>query len=127
VTAPFLLWQTRLFILPSVRADAAISRLETDFVVIDTDGLGLAMDQVRNDPMLRNRPLRFSSRHLNLAQIDLLCTRGSVTFVSREDLAAFGIVPDDASVARRFPALRDHGREFCRAAVADVPDRAARA
>ena len=76
----FLLWQMRLYILPSVRADAVISRLETDFVVIETDGLGLAMDQVRNDPFLRNRPLRFSSRHLDLDGIGTLCSRGSITF-----------------------------------------------
>lgn len=93
VSIPYLVWQTRQFIRPSAEADRYIEALDADFVVIEDEGVSLAHAQVRNDPFLRNRPLRFSATTLSQPNLQLLCSRGTVAVVPREQLAAFGLIP----------------------------------
>ena len=89
--APFLLWKAHRFSEPYAAVDTMIGRIDADFVVIDTDHPAFAIDQVRNDPDLRQRPLRFSSAHLDVERLDELCRRGSVAFVDRKAMERLGL------------------------------------
>ena len=66
-----------------------ISRQHSDFAIVDTDPPGFAVDQVRNRPDLRNRPLLFASRALTPGQMEQLCARGTVTLVRRRALQRY--------------------------------------
>jgi hypothetical protein len=101
---PHLSWQTRGLVEPSRAVDRMIESLDADFVIVDPPGL--AMDQVRNDPFLRNRPLRFSSAHLGAADVDLLCGRGRVAFVDRQAMIAMGLGAMGEPDQRHFLQLR---------------------
>ena len=68
-----------------------MDRQVTDFVLVDTEAASYAVDFVRNEPDLSNRPLRFSSRHLTAQQMLRLCELGSVTLVSRQEFVAAGL------------------------------------
>ena len=94
-----------VFIAPSVAADRAIDAVTADFVVIEDEDVGHARDLVRNDPYLANRPIRLSASNLTIAHVQALCSRGTIRFISRQELAQFGIRPDAEAASRRFPAL----------------------
>ena len=103
-TGPWLVWQTHRLIAPAVEVDAAISQIDADFVIIDAPGF--AMDQVRNDPFLRNRPLRFAAQRLGDADVDALCARGKVAFVAREEMVARGLGAMGEADPSRLGAIR---------------------
>ncbi|WBY09752.1 hypothetical protein PIB19_10985 [Sphingomonas sp. 7/4-4] len=84
--ADWLLATTHGFVAPYARLSALIARQDVDFVIVDTNGPGFAMDQVRNRPDLSNRPLIFSSAHLTPAQVTQLCDRGTIALVGRSVL-----------------------------------------
>lgn len=90
---PFLLWTSRAFVEPYVRLTELINRQKTDFVIVDTEPVPSAIDQVRNLPDLSNRPLIFSSRSLYPEQIIELCERGSITLIPRRDFRSVGFAP----------------------------------
>lgn len=110
VSLPYLIWQTRAFIRPSAEADRYIASLDADLVVIEDLGISLAHAQVRNDPFLRNRPLRFSASSLRPGDIRLLCSRGTVAVLRSERLAALGLItPDDLKRRPRTAPVPDCG------------------
>jgi hypothetical protein len=80
------------FVAPYDALTRLIDRQSVDFVILETDPPGSAIDQVRNDANLANRPLIFGSHALDPAQVRMLCRRGSVTFIrkSRFHLVQFG-------------------------------------
>lgn len=90
---PFLLWSTRAFVEPYARLTALISQQQTDFVIVDTSPPYSAIDEVRNQAALTNRPLVFSSRDMSAAQVEQLCQRGSITLVSRSAFDRVGFAP----------------------------------
>lgn len=96
---PTLLWHTREFTRPHVALERYIAARDADFVLVDTDPPKTAtdgqwainaVDQVRNDPDLTNRPLRFSSRAMDLRLTAKLCELGSVSVVSRQEMRRLG-------------------------------------
>jgi len=105
VSIPYLLWTTNRLIAPSVAAAETIDRLPADFVVIETDDVGPARDQARNDPFLRNRPLRFASSALRPSDVELLCRRGRLMFLGREDVERLGLAPLAIEPAPAYPSL----------------------
>ena len=119
---PTLMWQARAFTRPQAALDRFIAAKKSDFVVIDTevptpttDGSWAisAIDEVRNDPDLLNRPLRFSSRAMDGAMIATLCRRGTVSVVGWPDMHRLGFGPNIIDKRGRFPTmtaiLRDRG------------------
>lgn len=111
---PVLMLHTRWFTAPQARLDRLVATRHSDFVVLDTDvptptsdGRWAinAVDEVRNDPDLANRPLRFSSRALNRDLAVALCRRGTVSVVSWNDLHKLGFGPNVVGSGRRFAAL----------------------
>lgn len=114
VSIPFLTWQATAFVRPYARVNRMIDRLDADMVVVNSYGPAFRIDEVRNRPDLANRPLRFAANKLTAADIQVLCSRGTVAFVDVGQMQAlglgFGNVPDPAP----FNALRDAAPERCR-------------
>ncbi len=106
VLLPLRLWQAHVFVAPYAAADAAIAATDADFVVVSDDRHAFSTDLVRNDPLLRNRPLRFDANVLTQAQLDTLCIRGRVVQFDAASAGQFGI----GEIAVRPIALRwPHG------------------
>lgn len=111
---PWLLWQTREFVAPHVVLDRLIQAQRTDYVLVDTEptrrttdgkwGVN-AVDEVRNDPDLTNRPLRFSSRAMDRHLVAELCRRGSVSVVTRADMHRLGFGLNLPGESPRFDGL----------------------
>lgn len=96
---PFQWWSAHRFIEPHVKLYEVLKTQETDFVLVDSEMPSHAVDDVRNLPDLSNRPLLFSSREMDGAQMAELCERGSIAVVSRADLKTVGLaynLPDES-------------------------------
>jgi hypothetical protein len=99
VTIPMLIIAASRVIAPYLALDRLIAAQTTPIVLIDTyarptvDGLwsGNAIENVRNLPDLRNRPLRFSSRAMSPELLVTLCRRGRVTLITSADQRRVGI------------------------------------
>lgn len=89
---PFLLVTANRFIAPYDALTRLIDRQTADSVILETDPPGSAIDQVRNDANLANRPLIFGSHALDPERVRELCRRGTVTFVRKDrfHLVQFG-------------------------------------
>jgi len=88
---PFLFWRAHDFVAPHAQADAMLSRIDADYVVIDTDTPGYQVDLVRNPPDLVQRPIRLASSHLDAAMVEALCARGRIAFVDGAALGRLGV------------------------------------
>lgn len=113
---PLLLIQANAFTRPHVALDRLIAAKHGDFVVIDTDESTPttdgrwavnAVDEVRNDPDLINRPLRFSSRSLNAGLVTELCRRGRVSVVGWPEMHRAGLGTNVIGSGRRFVQLTE--------------------
>lgn len=113
VAIPALLVTTHAFARPYLSLEKLVARQDTPFVVIDTavsnpaDG-GWAvhpLDQVRNLPDLRNRPLRFSGNRVNAELIGRLCDMGPVTMITRNDMHRVGFGLNVPEQSPRFELL----------------------
>jgi len=91
---PLLIAATDRFVAPHVTLERIAASKQADFLIIDTevspstDGrwAANAIDHVRNDPYLGNRPLRFSSRNMDRQAVLELCRRGSVAILTRAEM-----------------------------------------
>jgi hypothetical protein len=99
--------QMHSYLSPYTRANAALSSIKFDAVVIEVPSIFHGIELVRNDPYLRNRPLTFDMGLLDQAQIRTLCSRMSVTVFDDKDAARYGIkvfdpltFPDHARLSR---------------------------
>ena len=98
--------QTHAFVHPYAMADAAIRHAAGDVVLVDDRASLFTVDLVRNDPLLRNRPLVLQLAALNTEQIRALCAAHTLTVFDRADAARFGIqtffepAPSPATAAR---------------------------
>jgi hypothetical protein len=109
---PLLLSRTDGFVAPHVELERTAVRQQADFLIIDTevsppmDGrwAANAIDHARNDPYLRNRPLRFSSRNMDAAALLELCRRGSVRLLTRADMHRAGFALNVPLGSPRFEA-----------------------
>jgi hypothetical protein len=87
-TLPIMIWlliTTHNFVAPYARLTAFIGSQGSEFVIVDSERPGYAVDQVRNLPDLTNRPLVFSSEDLTQAQLRDLCARGTITLITRQE------------------------------------------
>ncbi|MXO95124.1 hypothetical protein GRI34_01670 [Erythrobacter aquimaris] len=83
----FLTVSSQKFVAPYAEATEIINQQDGDFVLVDTTSGDFAVDLVRNDPYLRNRPLIFDPRFLTQDNIAELCGRGTISLVRKTDLA----------------------------------------
>jgi len=110
---PFLLWQSHTFVHPYAEVNRMIDRTDADIAVVETDGLGLPLDMVRNDPDLRNRPIRLASSKLTTSDIVQLCHLGTVAFVDVRQMHALGMGGDDDMVSSHFSELQYDAESHC--------------
>lgn len=93
----FLAATSQAFIAPYAALSDRLARQPADFVILDTNYPGSAIDQVRNDPDFSNRPMVLSSEFLDRGMVVELCRRGTVTLVEKSDfsLPQFGMARDE--------------------------------
>ncbi|HJQ16806.1 MAG TPA: hypothetical protein VJ859_07370 [Allosphingosinicella sp.] len=90
---PLHAYQAYAFERPYAEADAMLSRVNADLIVIESDGRWYAQDLVRNDPFLRQRPLRLLASNLSAAQAEALCHQYKVAIVGRHSAELSGLRP----------------------------------
>ncbi|MFY9658876.1 MAG: hypothetical protein WAK01_20215 [Methylocystis sp.] len=91
---------------PYAHADAALRRAKSDIVVIDKTGMRYGVDFARNDPFLRERPIRLMLQPLSDADLAALCARYSIEVFDASSGAAFGVPLGEEELARRQPPRR---------------------
>lgn len=105
LAVPFLLWSAHDFTRPYVQLKELIERQSSDYVIVDTEPPSHAVDQVRNPASLNLRPVLLSSRAMTKAQAEEICTRGTVTLITRHDFHRAGFVPDIPIESPKFEDL----------------------
>jgi len=93
VLLPIRAVQVNDFVRPFARASAYLESLPQDVVFIDTAGIWIGSDLVRNDPWLRNRPLLVDMDRITPEQRAALASGKSTVEIGFEDLERFGIKP----------------------------------
>jgi hypothetical protein len=101
VLLPVHLESARALTRPYALADAALRRAKSDIVVIDKTGMRYGADLARNDPFLRERPIRLLLQPLSDADLAALCARHSVELFDAANGAAFGVPLNEEELARR--------------------------
>jgi hypothetical protein len=107
VAIPLHAIQARTLIAPSIAADRAIAAADVDIVLIDDDGVQHGHDFVRNDPFLRNRPIRLYAWFLKPGQLEALCGRYRMALFGREHIDRFGLFATLDPMAERSRRLRE--------------------
>ncbi len=85
--------QTESVVRPFADADAALRSAKAGTILITPGAVWYGSDLLRNDPFLRNRPLRAFRYRLGPEQLDALRTAGPIADVTPEQLARFGLIP----------------------------------
>ena len=101
VLLPAHLESARALTRPYALADAALRHAKSDIVVIDKTGMRYGVDFARNDPFLRERPIRLMLHPLSDADLAALCARYSIELFDAADGAAFGVPLNEEELARR--------------------------
>ena len=86
VLLPLRLWQVDRFVRPYRIADARIAAIPADIVIIEHGGRWFANDLVRNDPFLRNRPLRMLWAGIPAGERMRICRRYRVRVLNWSSL-----------------------------------------
>jgi hypothetical protein len=110
VLLPAHILQTATMEAPFRAAMTVIRRSTADLVLVDPSGVPYAEDLVRNDPYLRNRPKVMDLALLDLAAVESLCSRFTVSVFDRDQATAlgFGQTQDyPAAVAAELAKQRD--------------------
>ena len=76
---------------PYARADTALRLAKSDIVLIDKTGIRYGSDFARNDPFMRERPIRLALDKLSDADLAALCTHYSLQLFDASSSAAFGV------------------------------------
>ena len=123
VLLPLHAYQAHAFARPYIEADAELSRIDADLIIIEGGGKWYAFDLVRNDPFLRQRPLRLLARNLSSSQAKVLCHRYKVAIISRHspqlgELRSYGNAVELAPSDLRLAKLRQAG---CGAPIGTAP------
>jgi hypothetical protein len=83
ILLPLRAWQAEAFVRPYRTADAALSRIPADILIVESEGRWYATDLVRNEPDLSNRPIRLLAARLSKRDAASLCSRYRVRVISR--------------------------------------------
>ncbi len=101
VLLPAHLESARTLTRPYALADAALRHAKCDIVVIDKTGMRYGVDLVRNDPFLRERPVRLLLQSLSDSDLTALCARYSIELFDAAAGAALGVPLIEEELARR--------------------------
>ena len=114
ILLPLRAYQAAAFVRPYRDADAALSRIPTDVLIIESAGRWYATDLVRNDPHLTNRPLRLLAAKLTRRDAAAVCRHYRVRVIgpSSPELSGLRLVAfrgERAAGERRLRALAGLG------------------
>lgn len=124
VALPCQALMTHRLYAPFARASAAISASGADYVMIGADDAPLALDLVRNQPDLANRPIRLSA--IDIDDSDALarriCAHGAVMALPAESFyagidRAFGVAPGGVAGGRMAADASEYGDAGCKIRV----------
>jgi hypothetical protein len=112
-TIPLLFTASHRFVSPYLALERLVAIQKTPMVLIDTESrrttngqwAGNAVEVVRNEPDLSNRPLRFSSRNMTPQLLVDLCALGQVTVIGSVDQQRAGFAPHASVNSPRFTKL----------------------
>ena len=109
---PIRAWQAHAFAAPYRAADAWIAARDVDVVLVDAPQHPYAIDLVRNDPLLGNRPKRMTSLVLSDAQIEALCRKYRIAVFTDTEASRFGLhaLKADMPVRLRSPECAAAGQ-----------------
>lgn len=115
IALPLLAVTTQSFVRPYLALERLVAAQRSTFVIIDTavsnpqdESWALhPLDQVRNLPDLRGRPIRLSGNRVNSDMILRLCNIGSITMLARVDMRQVGFMPNVPVDSRRFETMRE--------------------
>lgn len=93
VLFPIRAFQTESIIRPFADADAALRSVKAGTVLITPGAVWYGSDLLRNDPFLRERPLRAFRYRLGPEQLAALRKAGPIADLSPAQLARFGLIP----------------------------------
>lgn len=91
VGLPLRAWQFDGFVRPFAEANRYIHAQDTDIVLVDVGRLWFPSTVIRNDPLLRDRPLVLSYLYMSADQVREVCRNHSVTVLDETDLAPLGV------------------------------------
>jgi hypothetical protein len=92
-------------IAPYARANAVIDRSGADAVIIEVDSIYNGIELIRNDPDLKQRPLKFALDQLTEPLVRELCTRMTVSVFDGDTAAQYGIRRIDPTTHAAYPKL----------------------
>lgn len=98
---PVRAWQAHAFTAPYRAADAWLATRDVDVVLVDAPQHIYAVDLIRNDPLLRNRPKRMAAALLSDAQIAALCRDYKMAVFTDSVASRFGLHAVRANAAPR--------------------------
>jgi hypothetical protein len=120
ILLPLRTTQAAAFAAPYRNADALLSRLDAEAVIIDPVGKWYAIDLVRNDPGLRNRPIRLAAEKLTKAQVGAICGGLRTVVVNRFSPELRELSPSPSTGS---PAAADQRMRWFREAGCEVSKR----
>ena len=91
IALPLRCYQAESFIRPYAHAAEAVRSMNAMVVGIDPHLAWYSADLIRNDPFLEDRPVVVALVNLSPREVAALAQGGSARFVSRAELAAFGL------------------------------------
>jgi hypothetical protein len=103
IALPLRCYDAESFIRPFARASEAIHSMDAKVVGFDPRLAWYSADLIRNDPFLEDRPIVAALVHLWPQEVAALALTGKLHFVTREELAAFGLATTGATRYRREP------------------------
>ena len=104
---PDIIWITWYFLRRQDAPMLVLGAADVDIVLIDDDGVPHGHDFVRNDPFLRNRPIRLYAWFLKPGQLEALCGRYRMALFGREHIDRFGLFATPDPMVERSRLLRE--------------------
>jgi hypothetical protein len=91
VLLPLRAWQAQQMVHPYLLAQRAIRAIDAEVVIVNPATLWFGADLVRNDPFLRDGPVKMSALHITSARALELCRRYDVKWFMPEEAIALGV------------------------------------
>ena len=110
IALPLRCYQAESFIRPYAHAVEAVHSMSAMVVGIDPHLAWYSADLIRNDPFLEDRPVVVALVNLSPREVAALAQGGRARFLSREELAAFGLRTTVRQNFRRDPFRLGRGK-----------------
>jgi hypothetical protein len=110
IALPLRCYQAETLIRPFARAAEAVHSMKAEVVGIDPHLAWYSADLIRNDPFLENRPVIAALIKLWPPEVAALTQAGKARFLTREEMAEFGLAVTPIQDYRRDPFRLGYGK-----------------